>query len=168
MAHRVLTRPINADEVPGYQRALRIALEELGVDCGEQFVVISKAEIVGTQKIARHDEEASGGTHSGDPETSRKGAEDVKVRAGTHRHLVLQDLADQGAAGAISDEIMTRIPQLDLYGVRRRLSELAQAGFAEGTGRSRPGSRGSEVEIYVITAAGIQSLGEANQEALVA
>ena len=45
MAHRVLKRPKSAEELPVYQKALRVALEELGVGHGEEFVVVAKAEI---------------------------------------------------------------------------------------------------------------------------
>lgn len=45
MARMVLTRPKTAEEIPAYQKALREALEEVGVGHGEQFVVVAKSEI---------------------------------------------------------------------------------------------------------------------------
>lgn len=87
-----------------------------------------------------------------DPATSRAGAADVKVRAGTQRHLLLTAYAD--GAELTADEAMRAAGANERSCYWKRVSELVHGGLLEDTGRERIGELGSVQRVNRITAFG--------------
>ena len=97
------------------------------------------------------------GVRASDPATSRAGAEDITVRAGSQRHLLLE----RYAAGSMTDEEagyqsgLAHRPRCCYW---KRCSELRAAGFIETTGVTRPSSAGVPQQVCAITEAGRDAL----------
>lgn len=157
MPHRKLKRPkadASAEEVAAYHRTVAVALVDLGVDYGEEFIVLPAAEVTGSKlyKVEEPGERALGGFRQGS-DSARKAALDNYPRSGTQRELVLLVLASAGERGMTSDEI-AREEGINLYSVKPRLIELREGGWAEQNGKTRPSPRGSATDVYVATAKG--------------
>lgn len=96
-----------------------------------------------------------------DPVTSRKGAADVAVRAGSQRHRLLAAYVTQGGRLALeltADQAMRRagVPERSCYW--KRVSELVAGGYLEDTGQERRGEQGSMQRVNRITAKGLAAL----------
>lgn len=82
-----------------------------------------------------------------DPETSHRAAKDATPRANTHRARALAALRDAGPNGLTDFELAERtgVPQTSI-GVRRK--ELADAGYVEPAGTTRPAPSGSAAMVW--------------------
>ena len=101
------------------------------------------------------------GVRANDPETSTKAAQNLSVRAGSQRALLLS----QYDADSMTDEEAGHASGLALLPkccYWKRCSELRQAGYIATTGVTRPSSAGVEQQVCAITQAGhdlLSSLG---------
>lgn len=101
------------------------------------------------------------GVRANDPTTSTKAAQNLSVRAGSQRALLLSryavaDMTDEEAGHASG---LAMLPKCCYW---KRCSELRQAGYIATTGVTRPSSAGVEQQVCAITQAGhdlLSSLG---------
>jgi hypothetical protein len=93
-----------------------------------------------------------------DPATSRKAAENIKVRSGSQRHTLLVAYGDHGS---LTDEEAGEITGLRRPGVCywKRCSELRAAGYIEPTGQTRLSSVGEAQMVCRLTDLGREVLG---------
>jgi hypothetical protein len=93
-----------------------------------------------------------------DPATSRKAAENIKVRSGSQRHTLLVAYGDHGS---LTDEEAGEITGLRRPGVCywKRCSELRAAGYIEPTGQTRLSSVGEAQMVCRLTDLGRGVLG---------
>lgn len=90
-----------------------------------------------------------------DPETSRSGAADVKLRAGSQKARLLDAFAH--AVDLTSEEAGKATGLADKPGCCywHRVSDLAAAGLIAPTGETREASTGSHQQVYRITSKGL-------------
>lgn len=98
------------------------------------------------------------GVRANDPETSTKAAQNLSVRAGSQRALLLSryavaDMTDEEAGHASG---LAMLPKCCYW---KRCSELRQAGYIAPTGEVRHSSVGSDQQVCEITQAGRDILG---------
>lgn len=90
---------------------------------------------------------------STDPGTSHAATEEIKVRAGSQRHYLLQSFEAFATHGLTDEQAMAssygRVSPNSEYS--KRCSELREAGFIEPTGETRKGASGMDRIVSRIT-----------------
>lgn len=157
----VRTRP-QALDVREWRAFLTGALNEAGIKIGEEFVVCRREELARPPAASprrRFDEPREGGARAADPEVSRRAARDVKPRTGTQRGKILAVIAAKGDHGATSEEAADASGVSFSRSSGPRIAELLRDGYLADTGRTRPGSLGSDQRVLVATERGREALG---------
>lgn len=121
-------------------------LDDLGVESGETFYVLSAAEFE-----AGIDRNAPGRARSADPDTSKDAALGVFPRSGSQRRRIFDAIAKAGALTSEEVSEITGIPFARSSGPR--ISELKRGGWIETAG-TREGTMGAEQEVLVLTEKG--------------
>ena len=142
------------------------ALNEVGVGIGEEFVIVHgdgyeddrPDGTLGSSPRRRLDEPREGGARRSDPSTSRKAARDVKPRTGTQRVKILAVIAAKGDHGATSEEAADASGVSFSRSSGPRIAELLRDGYIADTGRTRPGSLGSDQRVLVATEKGREAI----------
>lgn len=159
--YRTITRPepdASIPEVAVYHRHVARQLEEIGVDYGEEFVVVKASEF--NKQPALTDSQL--GPFAKDSETSRQAAIDNYPRAGSQKHKILTTFAAQipktdGAGNLLTTrhgytrDDLERLTHLSGNTIRPRVKELIQGGYLEETEETRPTQLGSEATVLQIT-----------------
>lgn len=138
-----LTRPRTREEAVPYYSDLSSALERLGVDPGDEFML---AAVTPTPAV----EENAVGPHVAGSTTSRKAAVANYPRSGTQRWRVLGFILRSGDTGITRDQIEAQM-QTSGNTVRPRVAELIEGGWAEATDRTRPTRGGQQAEVLIAT-----------------
>jgi hypothetical protein len=95
-----------------------------------------------------------------DPATSKAGARDVALRAGSQKARLLIAYQLAGVHG-LTDEQAGERASMTSVGYWKRCSELRAAGYIEPTGEDRVGSSGSAQAVHRLTARGARAIAEA-------
>jgi hypothetical protein len=92
-----------------------------------------------------------------DPETSQRGAADVRIRAMSQKHVLLGAYIAAGDEGLTDDQAgrYSRLSDNPRCGYWKRCSELRAVGLIERTGRVGMSDTGNDADICSITPAGI-------------
>lgn len=152
-----LNRPhdgATVDERRDFGRELLAALDRLGVQKGDPFVVGNGKAQSNLYDIEEID--ASNLGPLGSTETSRKAALDNYPRSGTQRHRVLMALY---VASRTRQEI-AKATDLPDNSVRPRVKELMTGGWVETTGETRVTETGSDADVLKLTMKGLMHMGE--------
>ena len=92
-----------------------------------------------------------------DPDTSRKGAADVRPRQGSQAMLLLATYAN-ARIGLTDEEAGQRSGLAERgAGYWKRCSDLRRLGLIEDSHTTRTGSSGSEMRVCTITAKGLET-----------
>lgn len=136
------------------------ALNEAGVKVGEEFVVCRPEDLArpAPGSPRRVFGEAEGGARANDPDVSRRAARDVKPRTGTQRGKILAVIAAKGDHGATSEEAADASGVSFSRSSGPRIAELLRDGYLADTGRTRPGSLGSDQRVLVATEKGRRAI----------
>lgn len=169
--YRKLTRPpsdASPIEVGIYRREMAAALSAVGIDFGEEYVVVKASEFNQQQSLDAAPAEADQsqlGPFVRDSETSRQAAIDNYPRKGGQRHTILTVFAAQIPMGnpepdgslvylGYTRDELERITSLSGNAVRPRVKELLDGGYLEETEDTRPTRTGSEATVLQITSDG--------------
>lgn len=92
-----------------------------------------------------------------DPETSQRGAADVRIRSLSQKHRLLGEYLAAGNDGLTDDQAgrYSGLSDNPRCGYWKRCSELRAAGLIERTGRVGKSDTGNDADICCITMAGI-------------
>lgn len=85
-----------------------------------------------------------------DSATQKAGATAVFPRSGTQRLAVLEEIHQAGQTG-ITDELLCAALDMNYSRVGPRRRELVEGGWVKDSGRTRDGSSGTEVTLWVLT-----------------
>lgn len=99
---------------------------------------------------------------STDPDTSRKGADHVRLRTGSQQAQLLRAYAHPAALeGLTADQAgqASGLADNPRCGYWKRVSELRTLGLIADTGTTRPGISGAEQMVCAITEAGLDAIG---------
>lgn len=157
--YRTIARPpedAGIPEVAHYHRHVARQLEEIGVDYGEEFVVVKASEFNSQPSLT----ESQLGPFARDSETSRQAAIDNYPREGGQRRAILSTFAAQipsanfgSYKGYTRDELET-ITKLSGNAIRPRVKELIEGGYLEESDDVRLTRAGSEATVLQITELG--------------
>jgi hypothetical protein len=91
-----------------------------------------------------------------DPATSKKGAADVRPRAGSQKAVLLRAFALAGPHGLTDEEAgyVSHLADDPRCGYWKRCSELRAAGLIAPTGEERTGRTGSAQAVHALTELG--------------
>lgn len=160
--YRTITRPpadAGISEVAVYHRHVAQQLEDIGVDYGEEYVVVKASEF--NKQPALTDSQL--GPFAKDSETSRQAAIDNYPRQGGQRHKILLTFAAQiekwdaekeqttGERHGYTRDDLERLTHLSGNAVRPRVKELLEGGYLEESDETRPTRAGSEASVLQIT-----------------
>lgn len=142
-------------------RDLTRALDDLGVDAGDEFVVASVATLSGSKlyHLEEHDEDALGAFNGNASDEARKAALANYPRSGKQRHRVLLYAVAAGEHGITSDEVADEL-HIPLYSAKPRVLELREGGWLARNGQVRPSENGCDVEVHVATDKGHEAVAE--------
>lgn len=170
--------PKGADQyVKGvFARDLMQALDKLGIEPGDEFVVMATHEQQslldqpppqttpnselesGPASLA--DLDGSLGPFSKDSETSRQAALQNYPKSGTQRHKVLVAIGRSGAYGRTRDELASELGLPD-SGTDARVWELLRGGFVREDGdRTRETQAKAQASVLVLTDKGIREFND--------
>lgn len=159
LPHKPLRRPeadASTPEIHRYRRSIAVALAELGVDYGEEFVIVAAKDF--QQQKSLDDLDGQLGPFAKDSETSRQAALDTYPRQGSQRHRILITFAAQivsrdGTRHGYTRDDLEEIMRPPLTGntIRPRVQELMEGGFLEETDRTRRTRSGSDATVLAIT-----------------
>ena len=97
-----------------------------------------------------------------DPTTSRLGEASLRFRRGTHHHKIMQAFtASQSLSNGLNSweaGKLSGLAEIPSCGYWKRVSELAQLGALEPTGKTRPGASGEAQTVYRATGLGLAYL----------
>jgi hypothetical protein len=159
-SHRTLRRPpadAGIPEVALYHRTVAAALEAIGVDYDEEFVVVPARNFHSQTEM-----DTSLGPFAKDSETSRQAAIDNYPRKGSQREKILTVFAAQipktdGDGGLTTErhgytrDDLERLTNLSGNAIRPRVKELLDGGYLEETEETRPTRAGSAATVLQIT-----------------
>ncbi|SRR6266446_8869390 len=101
--------------------------------------------------LATPSDDIRGMIHADDPDTSRQAARKIcECRTKLHREVLNALICH----GPLTDEELEQLPQFLHYGpstIRKRRSELYQAGKIEMNGQERSNARGFKMKVWRIT-----------------
>lgn len=140
MNTRRVTRPEFGAVDSEFVEALWKALDELGVQPGEQFIVAKPKSV--DQNVM--------GPFQAHSKTSRQAAIDNYPRQGSQREKVLRYVVGCGDSGATREEIAADMAMTE-SSVRPRIVELLDGGYVKASGRTRKTARKNAAEILVAT-----------------
>lgn len=154
MAYRKMTRPhenSDLDQVGDYHRELAAALEELGVEHNEEFVIMpaGAASSSGIYDIDEHDSQNLG-PFSAESETSRLAALANYPHSGSQRHRILVEIVRSGLTGRTREELSEKLG-LSGNSVRPRVKELLEGDWLEVGIGVRKTPMGNDSEVLVAT-----------------
>lgn len=95
-----------------------------------------------------------------DPATSKAGARDVAIRAGSQKARLLRAYELAGAHG-LTDEEAGYVAHMEQTGYWKRCSELRAAGLIVATGEQRRSRSGSMQAVHALSALGAEFAGRA-------
>lgn len=95
-----------------------------------------------------------------DPATSKAGAREVAIRAGSQKARLLRAYALAGPHG-LTDEEAGYVAHMEGTGYWKRCSELRAAGLIAPTGEQRLGRSGSMQAVHALTELGAEHAGRA-------
>lgn len=166
MSRAVRRRRPPALDVREWREFLISALNEIDVPIGGEFVIVHGDDYnddrpegtlgAGPRRVFR---DAPGATRANDPDVSRRAARDVKPRTGTQRGKILSAIAAKGDHGATSEEAADASGVSFSRSSGPRIAELLRDGYIRDTGRTRPGSLGSDQRVLVATEKGREAIG---------
>jgi hypothetical protein len=171
--HRKLTRPpsdASPVEVGIYRREVAAALSAVGVDFGDEYVVVKASEFnqqqtldaePGPEEAAAEVEDRELGPFARESETSRLAALDTFPRQDTHRWRILHAAAR--AEGATRDELEV-LTGLGGNTVRPRVQELIEGGFIFETDQTRTTRHKSEATVVKITTKARDAINESRAD----
>lgn len=146
----------SVDTRQNFGKALLAALDRLGVQPGQDFIILPAHEqpslLDQSPQEQSHDAPALG-PFTRDSATSRQAALDNYPRSGKQRHAVLMEIARAGDLGRTRDELTARL-QFPDSSTDARVLELKNAAFIEETEQTRTTRAGSQASVLVLTARG--------------
>lgn len=147
MKYRRLRRPrkdSGAEAVAKYRREVAVALEELGVGFGEEFLIIPLSVIVDGPKA-----------RGSDPDTSKTAALRNEPKRGSQRAQIVELLVRE-RGGKTASDVAERL-SIPLNSISTRMSELVRGGWIDIRGTRE--QAGSERSLYVPTAMAVDVYG---------
>lgn len=148
-----LTRPqadAGEDAVAAYRRQQAAALIELGVDHGDEYVVMKRPPAPSAEVAA-----PALGPFSKESRTSRAAALDNFPRSGTQRFRVVMAIGHHQQVGRTRDELAEEL-RLGDSSVDARVWELLQGALAVESELTRATRQGSQAKAVKLTARGLE------------
>ena len=139
-----LRRPVTRAEADQFGAEMRKALEFLGVERGESFVVM-KAPANGKPL----GEIGAAYARTNDPGTSKAAAQKKLPRAGTDSDKVLKALAEN--LSGLTPEEASEITGIAYRSITPRFGALKRAGWTVANGMTRKTTTGADSEVIVLT-----------------
>lgn len=128
---------------------LSAALDDLGVEEGQQFLVAALERSIDEAAVAADPRVNLVGGFAGESDTSREAALYHFPRSGALRGKVLHRVGEHHPTGVTSEDLAAAMGQ-NLYSVKPRLTELRKGGWVRVL-EQRKSKTGAPIDAYVLT-----------------